>query len=112
MRRPSPVVIALLFLALCAFFVAWQRAANRRGRMSAPETAMFAVLGPVQRTLNGMSAWGGDVGRAMFARRGLISENKRLQSEVDGLRSQNDRLSTYKTRNEQLGKLLSMPKPA
>jgi len=112
MRRTSPVVFIFALLALCAFFVAWQRASQSRGGLSVPESGAFLVLRPAQKILNSTGAWAGDVGRAVFRRGGIVRENAELRGEVDNLRGQNQRLLGYQRENQRLSALLKMPKLA
>jgi rod shape-determining protein MreC len=109
-RRSSPPVTIILLLVLCAALVAWHYAAHRQGGISAPESGAFIVLRPVQRTLIWVGDWASDVGRAMFRRRSIISENEELQGRVAHLEGTNRRLVRYRNENEELRTLLKMPK--
>jgi rod shape-determining protein MreC len=111
MRRPSPTTAAILLLVLCALLVAWQRTAQNKGRLSGPESGIFLVMRPFQTALNGIGAWASDVGRAAFRRPSIVSENERLHNEVDDLRGQTQRMARYPAENQELRKLLGMPKP-
>ncbi len=110
-RRSSPLVIVTVLLALCIGFTVWHKAAQRRGGISAPESAAFAVLRPVQRALIGIGDWASDVGRVMFRRKSIVSENEELRGRVAHLEGTNRRLLRYRRDNEELRKLLKMPKP-
>ena len=108
MRQPLLVGLIIL-LVLCIVPVVWYRAAHGHGGISLPESGAFLTLRPAQRALSGVGAWGGDVGRAMFRRPGIISENARLQGRVADLEGQNQRLARYRRDNEELRHLLNMP---
>ena len=112
MRRTSPAVFIFALVALCAFLVAWQRASQRRGGISVPESGVLLALRPAQKVLNGTGVWASDIGSAMFRRRGLVRENEELRGEVDNLRGQNQRLLSYQRENQRLNALLKMPKLA
>ncbi|HEX8833095.1 MAG TPA: rod shape-determining protein MreC [Abditibacteriaceae bacterium] len=111
LKRSSPPLVIALLLGLCAFVVLLHYGATRRGGLSAPESGVFLVLRPVQKTLTAVGDWSSDVGRALFRRPSIVSENKRLQGEVDNLRNQSQRLQRYRAENVELRRLLQMPKP-
>lgn len=111
MRRPSPLTFIVLLLGLCIGLVAWHYAARRNGNLSGPETGVFLVLRPIQRTLSGVGSWAADVGRAMTQRGGIIDENTRLRKRIAQLEGDNQRLLRYRRENEELRRLLKMPKP-
>jgi rod shape-determining protein MreC len=110
-RRSSPPVTIIVLLVLCAGLVAWHYAARRQGGISAPESGAFIVLRPVQRTLIWAGDWVSDLGRVMFRRRSIISENEELRGRVAHLEGTNRRLVRYRNENEELRTLLKMPKP-
>lgn len=111
MRRPSPTALAIFLIVACVLFVGLQRAAQDKGKLSGPESGVFLVLRPLQSGFNGIGAWASDVGRALFRRPSLVSENQRLLKEVDDLRGQTQRMARYPAENQELRKLLGMPKP-
>ncbi|MBV9469250.1 MAG: rod shape-determining protein MreC [Abitibacteriaceae bacterium] len=99
-----------MLLALCLGLVFWYKAAQGRGGISVPESGAFLVLRPVQRTFSGVGAWAADVGRTVFHRGSIISENEKLQGRIADLEGQNQRLVRYRRENEELRRLLNMPK--
>lgn len=110
MRIPAlPVVIAAV---LGTGLVLWQNAASSRGAASAPAGIAAATLSPLQRTLKASGDWFGDVGRVMARRGDIASQNETLQTRVADLESQNARLMRLRRENEELRKLLAMPKIA
>lgn len=102
----SVLVAALLGVGL----VGWQNAAASRGGVAAPAGVAAASLSPVQRALKASGAWLSDVGRVAVRRGDLASENARLQARVADLEGQNARLSRLRRENEELRRLLQMPK--
>jgi rod shape-determining protein MreC len=109
MRRTLPFFVALLLIA--GVLVWWQGRAARVGKMSAPSSAMFTLLRPGQKLVLAIGGWFGDVGKAMFRRGDIISENEKLQTRVADLESRNARLQRYRRENEELKALLKMSKP-
>jgi rod shape-determining protein MreC len=110
-RRPPAFLFVLCLLGIAALLVAWQYAAARSSGVAAPAGATFWVLQWPQRAVQGVGVWGSDVGRALFRRQGITSENVRLQGEVDNLRSQTQRLARYQAENRELRALLKMKPP-
>lgn len=109
MKRFLPLFLVLLVIAgVC---VAWQKRARQNHQLSAPESAVFAVLRPGQKALIAVGNWFGAVGRTMFVRGGIVSENEKLKARVADLQNENDRLRRYKTENDELRALLKMPRP-
>jgi rod shape-determining protein MreC len=109
MRRSLPFFIALLLIA--GVLVWWQGRALRGGKMSAPAAVSFAVLRPGQKVVLSVGGWISDVGKAMFRRGDIISQNENLQTRVADLESSNARLQRYRRENEELKALLKMSKP-
>lgn len=112
MRRPPPLISLGLLLALCVGLVVWYTLAHRRGGISLPESGAFVVLRPVQRTLTVVGDWCSDVGRVVLHRSSIVSENEKLRAQVANLQDKNQRLSRYLRANEELRRLLNMPKQA
>lgn len=111
MRRPSPLVAIVSLLLLCALLAGWHRVAARQGRISPPESAAFIAFRFVQRPLSIVGDWFSDLGRTMFRRGGTIEENETLRGQVANLKGQNQRLARYQRENDELRRLLKMPKP-
>lgn len=112
MRRPSRSLSLILLLLICAGLVFWQNRAQQRGNLSTPATGALWVLRPVQRTFSAVASWFTDMGRTMFRRGDIISENRRLQDELAGLKDASGMLQRYKQENDELRRMLSIPKPA
>jgi rod shape-determining protein MreC len=110
MRRLLPLFLVLLVVA--GVLVAWQKRALQSDRLSAPESAAFAILRPGQKVLFAVGGWFSDVGRVMFRRNSIVSENQRLRNGLQEVQNQNDRLRRYKTENDELRALLQLPRPA
>ena len=96
-----------LALAGLAF---WQNASSSRGRMAAPDAASSALLSPFQRGLNATGGYFVDIGRVVVRRDDLASRNARLERRVAELEGQNARLVRFRRENEELRRLLAMPK--
>jgi rod shape-determining protein MreC len=109
MRRLFPLLLVLLVIA--GVLVAWQKRARREDRLSAPESATFALLRPGQKILFAVGGWFSDVGRVALRRDGIVTENRELRRSLQEVQNQNDRLRRYKTENEELRVLLQLPKP-
>lgn len=78
--------------------------------MSAPAAASLGILGGANRVLDNVGGWFGDVGKTMFVRNGIASENAELKARVADLESQNQRLTRFRLENDDLRKLLQTPK--
>ena len=109
MRRSLPFFLALLLIA--GVLVWWQGRAAQSGKMSAPSGVTFAVLRPGQKAVLAVGGWFGDVGKAMFRRGDIVSENEKLRTRVADLESRNVRLQRYRRENDELQALLKMTKP-
>lgn len=109
MRRSFVYVLALFLLA--GVLVWWQNRAALTGKMSPPAALMFSVLRPGQRVVNSVGGWIGDVGKTMFRRGDIISQNEDLRGRLADLEGQNLRLQRYLRENEELKALLKTPKP-
>ena len=110
MKRFFPLFLILLLVA--GVFVVWQKRARQNHQLSAPESAVFAVLRPGQKVLIGVGDWFSAVGRTMFKRGGIVAENEKLKANLTGLQNENDRLRRYKSENDELRALLNMQRPA
>ena len=110
MRRFLPIFLVLLLIA--GVLVAWQKRARNNNRLSVPESATFAFLRPGQKVLLSVGGWFGDVGRVMFLRNSIVSENERLHKRLTYLESENNRLRALRSENDELRALLKMSKPA
>ncbi len=111
MRRPSPLVTIFLLLLLCAIVAGWHRVSSRQGKISPPESVALVALRLVQRPLSSVGGWFSDLGRTMFRRGGAIGENEELRGQVANLKGQTQRLLRYQRENDELRRLLKMPKP-
>lgn len=109
MKRLFPLLLVLLVIA--GVLVIWQRKARQSERLSAPESATFALLRPGQKVLLAVGGWFMDVGRVVFRRGDILSENARLRTYSSKLQSQNERLRQYERENDELRALLNLPKP-
>lgn len=109
MRRSFVYVLTLFLLA--GVLVWWQNRASLTGKMSPPAALMFSVLRPGQRVVNSVGGWIGDVGKTMFQRGDIISQNEDLRGRLADLEGQNLRLQRYLRENEELKALLKTPKP-
>lgn len=110
-RTKAGAAVFLLLLAGFALVLA-QGQARRRGAFSPPETGFWLVLRPLQRAFTGTGHWLGDVGRVMFRRGGLLEEKAGLERRVLDLEGQNRRLLRYRAENDELRRLLALPRPA
>lgn len=110
MRRPLSFFLVLLLIA--GVLVWWQGRATRGGGISVPASATFAVLRPGQKVVLSIGGWFSDVGKAMFRRGDIITENETLRGRVADLEGRNLRLQRYRRENEELQSLLKMRKPA
>jgi rod shape-determining protein MreC len=111
MRRLSSVWTVAALMLICIVAVAWHYTARGRGKISTPETGVFLILRAPQRVFTSVGVWFGDVGRAMFRRPSIVTENDNLRSQVDNLEGENQRLRRYLRENQELRQLLKMPKP-
>lgn len=111
MRRPSPSVTIVLLLLLCALAAGWHRMAASQSKISPPESVVFIALRWVQRPLSSVGDWFSDLGRTMFRRGGAIEENEELRGQVANLKGQTQRLLRYQRENDELRRLLKMPRP-
>jgi len=109
MRRTFVYILTLLVVA--GALVWWQNRASQNGRISPPAGLMFSLLRPGQKAVSSVGGWFGDVGKAMFRRGDIISENEELRGRVADLEGQNLRLQRYLRENEELKSLLKTPKP-
>lgn len=109
MRRTFAYILTLLVVA--GALVWWQNRASQNGKISPPAGLMFSLLRPGQRVVSSVGGWFGDVGKAMFRRGDIISENEELRGRVADLEGQNLRLQRYLRENEELKALLKTPKP-
>ncbi len=110
MRRP--LTFLLVLLAVAGVLVFWQKRAQKSGGMSTPASLSFIALRPGQKVVLSLSGWFSDVGRVMFRRNDLASENNELRGRMAEVEGQNLRLQRYRRENEELQSLLKMPKPA
>lgn len=109
MRRTFVYILTLLVVA--GALVWWQNKASRSGKISPPAGLMFSLLRPGQKAVSSVGGWLGDVGKVMFRRGDIISQNEELRGRVADLEGQNMRLQRYLRENEELRGLLKMPKP-
>jgi rod shape-determining protein MreC len=110
MRIPAYSVLVVAILG--AGLVLWGNAASSHGGVSAPAGAAAATLSPLQRTLKASGDYLGDVGRVLVRRGDIASQNEALKMQLADLESQNARLSRLRRENEELRRLLNMPKVA
>ena len=101
----------LVLLAIAGVLVFWQNRAQKGGSISTPASLTFAVLRPGQKIMLSVGGWLSDVGRVMFRRNDLASENQSLRGRVAEVEGQNLRLQRYRRENEELQSLLKMTKP-
>ena len=109
MRRPLTFFFVLL--AIAAALVFWQKRAQKNGGISTPASLTFGILRPGQKIALSVGGWVSDVGRVMFRRHDLASENTALRGRVAEVEGQNLRLQRYRRENEELQSLLKMPQP-
>jgi len=109
MRRS--LTFFLVLLAIAGVLVFWQKRAQKSGGISTPASLTFAALRPGQKIVLSVGGWVSDVGRVMFRRNDLASENTALRGRVAEVEGQNLRLQRYRRENEELQSLLKMPKP-
>jgi rod shape-determining protein MreC len=88
----------------------WQNASSSRGGMAAPDAASSAILSPFQRALGATGDYFLDIGRVVIRRDDLASRNARLERRVADLEGQNARLERLRRENQELRRLLKMPK--
>ena len=112
MKRFLQLFLVLVFIAVVLVF--WQKRARRNNNphLSMPESATFAVLRPGQAALLSIGDWFMDVGRVMFRRNNVITQNENLRARVTQLQNANDLLRSYKTENNELRALLQTRKPS
>jgi len=96
---------------VCLGAVGLQNRAASQGRLDPLAGAGTALMSPFQRGLNGVGAYLSDVGKVMFHRGDLATQNARLQAQLADLQGQNERLSRLQHENTELRGLLQMPKP-
>lgn len=109
MRRP--LTFFLVLLAIAGVLVFWQKRAQKSGGISTPASLTFGILRPGQKIVLSIGGWFSDVGRVMFYRQDLASENKNLRGRLADVEGQNLRLQRFRRENEELQSLLKMPKP-
>ena len=90
----------------------WQKRAQKSGGISTPASLAFGILRPGQKIVLSVGGWVSDVGRVMFRRKDLATENSDLRARMADVEGQNLRLQRYRRENEELQSLLKMPKPA
>lgn len=100
----------LVLLAIAGMLVVWQNRARKNGGMSTPASLTFAALRPGQKIVFSVGGWLSDVGRVMFRRNDLASENENLKGQLANAKGQNLRLQRYRRENEELQSLLKMSK--
>ena len=110
MRRP--LTFFLVLLAIAGVLVFWQKRAQKSGGISTPASLAFGILRPGQKIVLSVGGWVSDVGRVMFRRKDLSTENSDLRARMADVEGQNLRLQRYRRENEELQSLLKMPKPA
>ena len=110
MRRP--LTFFLVLLAIAGVLVFWQKRAQKSGGISTPASLAFGILRPGQKIVLSVGGWVSDVGRVMFRRKDLATENSDLRARMADVEGQNLRLQRYRRENEELQSLLKMPKPA
>jgi len=101
----------LVLLAIAGALVFWQSRARRAGRISTPASLTFSALRPGQKIVFSVGGWFSDVGRVMFRRNDLASENTALRARLVDVEGQNLRLRRYERENKELQSLLNMSKP-
>lgn len=111
MRRPSPVVIILLTVIVGVGLVAWQKKAENKKQLSPPESALFAVLRPLQIALTGTGNWLSDIGRVVVRRGSIVQENDRLRERLAAVEGQNRELLRLRRENDELRKLQRIAAP-
>jgi rod shape-determining protein MreC len=108
MRIQSLSVIIAVVLG--AGIVVWQNMASSHGGVAAPAGVVAATLSPAQRTLKATGQWFGDVGKVLTHRGDIATENVALKNRVADLEGQNARLSRLRRENEELRRMVAMPK--
>lgn len=106
--RESPPARLLALGLIGIAFAAWHHQAARRGRISAPERLVLAVLQPVQVGLNRLGAALGGEWQSFTGWRELMRENRSLKRQVAQLGDQNHQLLRYRDENLRLRKMLAL----
>lgn len=110
MRRPSTLTFIIVLLLVCGGWVAWHYRARGQGDIALPEAGAMLALRPLQRGLTGVGGWFSDMARVAVRRGDLASENRALERKNAFLEGERQRLLRYRTDNEELRRLLHMPK--
>lgn len=111
MRRSIRPVAVLTILLICAGLVLWHNRAASRGAISAPESGTLLLLRLPQRAFWAVASWVTDVGRVMVRRGDIIGDNRKMRERIADLEGTSQRLQRYQRENEELRRLMSMPKP-